>query len=145
MLEANALELTLVQNPAADRPPGTVLIRLAFPAVADLDLFVTGPSQESVYFANSPSKNGGLLEADQRCDSIGPRIEKVIFGNAAPGDYRVGVDFPARCDDARDEVSYVVHVESDPGRLSRRHVLAPGIFDAVSLEFVVDSGGARLK
>ena len=53
--------------------------------------------------------------------------------------------FPERCDDSRSEVSYVVHVESDSGRLSRRHVLAPRIFDSVSLEFIVDSGGAHVR
>lgn len=143
MLEANALELTLVQNPGAERPPGALVIRLAFPATADMDLFVTDPSQETVYFANNPGKTGGELEADKRCDSAPPRIERFVLLQPVPGVYRVGVDFPERCDENKDPASYVVHVESDSGRLSRRKTLAPGIFDTVSLEFGFDAKGAR--
>jgi hypothetical protein len=143
MLEANALELTLVQNPGAERPAGALVIRLAFPATADMDLFVTDPSQETVYFANNPGKTGGQLEADQRCDSAPPRIEQFILSQPVAGVYRVGVDFPERCDENKDAVSYVVHVESDSGRLSRRKTLVPGIFDTVSLEFSFDAQGAH--
>ena len=39
---------------------------LAFGEAADLDLFVTGPRQETVYFANTPTAVGGELEVDAR-------------------------------------------------------------------------------
>jgi hypothetical protein len=144
MLAANELELLLVKH-SVPRAAGTILIRLAFPAQVDLDLFVTDPSQESIYFANSPAKSGGALEADKRCNEQSPRIETVKFENALPGVYRVGVDFPQHCDDSEGEISYVVHVESDAGRLTRRNSLAPRRFDAVALEFVVDTEGAQLQ
>lgn len=143
MMEANALELALVQNPGPERPTGALVIRLAFPATADMDLFVTDPSQETVYFANNPGKTGGQLEADQRCGSAPPRIERFVISQPVSGVWRVGVDFPERCDESKDPVSYVVHVESDSGRLSRRKTLVPGIFDTVSLEFGFDAQGAR--
>ena len=44
-------------------------VQLAFEADTDLDLYVTGPLLETVYFANLASKSGGELSADVRCDS----------------------------------------------------------------------------
>ena len=77
--------------------PLTVQVQLVFGADADLDLYVTDPDQETVYFANTPSRLGGALEADQRCDAALPRVETIRFEAAPAGRYRVGVDFPERC------------------------------------------------
>ncbi|MFQ5699814.1 MAG: hypothetical protein ACE5IL_16240 [Myxococcota bacterium] len=128
MDEANALVAALE---ASSQPPpraGSLRVRLAFGAGADLDLYVTGPARETVYFANSPARSGGTLERDLRCDGPAPRIEVVRFERAAPGRYRVGVDFPRRCGGGRDPVSFVVYLETDRGRRERRGSILPGHF-----------------
>ena len=74
-----------------------------FGAGADLDLYVTDPAQETVYFANTPSRaGGGRLEADLLCETGArdPHVETVVFENAPAGRYRVGVDHAASCQGA---------------------------------------------
>jgi hypothetical protein len=90
-----------------------VRVRLEFGAGADLDLFVTDPMHEEVYFANSPSRLGGVFDADRRCDDPAPRIETVRFSPAPAGRYRVSVDFPIRCQPGIEAVPYRVVVEAN--------------------------------
>jgi len=99
--------------PAA-RPPatGAVRVELEFGAEADLDLFVTDPWYEEVYFGNSPSLLGGVFEGDRRCGDPAPRVEAVHFSPAPAGFYRVSVDYPIRCQGGIDEVPYRVVVEA---------------------------------
>jgi hypothetical protein len=93
----------------------TLTVRLAFADEVDLDLYVTGPLEETVYFANSPSRIGGELVADARCGSPAPRVEEVRFPAATPGRYRVGVDHPARCDGRDDATAFAVVVTGPHG------------------------------
>ena len=85
-------------------------VQLAFEADTDLDLYVTGPLLETVYFANLASKSGGELSADVRCDSEGQRLEEVVFVDPLPGKYRIGVDFPERCNSENSPAPYAVSV-----------------------------------
>ncbi len=80
--------------------PGELRVELVFGAGSDLDLYVTDPAQETVYFANTPARgSAGRLEADLRCDAVAtPRIETVVFERAPAGRYRVGVDRAQTCD-----------------------------------------------
>jgi uncharacterized protein YfaP (DUF2135 family) len=136
------LEAALAEPAPADLSGG-LLVRLAFDDVADLDLFVTDPLQESVYFANSPTRSGGRLVGDRRCNDASPRIETVHFPKPIAGRYRVGVDFPKRCDetsatgDAKKEGLYVVRVEEGGRVLERRGMLTPGLFEVIVIEFDV--------
>ncbi len=111
-----------------DRAPGELVVRLAFGPGADLDLFVTAPDQESVYFANSPTRLGGSLEEDVRCGGTRTAIERVVFLAAPPGSYRVGIDFPRRCDGDDAAAMYAVRVEHDGGTQDARGVIRPGEF-----------------
>jgi len=81
----------------------------------DLDLYVTGPSAEAVYFGNDASRDGGRLVADRRCDSPAPRAETIEFASAPPGRYRIGVDFMIRCARGVDRARYELLVEQ-PGQ-----------------------------
>jgi hypothetical protein len=132
--EADALAAALAR--AAPPPDGALRIQLAFGAEADLDLYVTDPQQETVYFANTPSRSGGALEADLRCDAPSPRIERVVFPAPEPGRYRVGVDFPARCDGRRrgGPVALLVVLEHGALRHEQRGVIHPLRFEPVVLE-----------
>jgi hypothetical protein len=119
-------------------------VRVAFDDVADLDLFVTDPMQESVYFANSPTRSGGRLIEDRRCLDPAPRVETVHFPNPIRGRYRVGVDFHRRCEDtsasgaARNEGVYVVRVDEGERVLERSGMIVPGQFEVIVIEFDVD-------
>ena len=133
--EANALALQLAANPLMPPIPGEVRVRLVFGDSADLDLYVTDPRQETVYFANSPSRGGGRLDHDVRCDEPAPRIETVAFDAALPGRYRVGVDFPpVTCDGAKNAVAFVVVFESHGQRREMRLSIRPGEFLPIVLE-----------
>jgi hypothetical protein len=103
--------------PAAGAGPSAgaseVRVVLLWEAPVDLDLYVTDPAQESVYFANNPSGSGGRLEKDSTCDAPGGvRREVVRWPSAAPGRYRVGVDFMDRCGTDAREIGYRLVVDA---------------------------------
>ena len=134
-VEANALAAQLAANPLVPPAVGDVRVRLVFGETADLDLYVTDPRQETVYFANSPSRGGGRLDHDVRCGEPPPRVEKVEFEAAVSGRYRVGVDFPpVTCDLANQPVAFVVVFESYGERQEKRLSIRPGEFIPVVLE-----------
>lgn len=124
----------------AEGPPNAgpgdagVSVRLAFGAEADLDLYVTDPSLETVYFAKRESASGGRLETDRRCDAPAPRIEVAKFPTATPGVWRVGVDHPRRCDGGKEASPFVVELVA-PGIVRRGEgTIGPGEFRIVVLE-----------
>jgi len=121
----------------AEHPVAThdVRVQLVFGEEADLDLFVTDPMHEEIYFANSPSRLGGVLEADRRCDDPVPRVETIHFSPAPAGRYRVSVDFPIRCRPEIEAVPYRVIVEAN-GKLERVEGTAQfGQLEHIVIEF----------
>lgn len=116
-------------------PDGALVVRLAFGEAGDLDLYVTGPLHETVYYANSPTRIGGRLLGDRRCDAPAPRIETVVFDPAPPGRYRVGVDLPERCDGGRGALPFALEVRAPSGVRTREGRLAPGVFEPIVLEW----------
>ena len=110
---------------------GELRVRLAFGAAADLDLYVTDPLQETVYFANNPSRAGGRLLRDKRCDAEAPRVETVRFPAARAGVYRIGIDFPERCDAGDEPAAFAVRVEREGGSEERRGTVQPLHFLAI--------------
>ncbi|MBW2314801.1 MAG: hypothetical protein JRH10_11470 [Deltaproteobacteria bacterium] len=120
----------------AEPPAGAIVVRLAFDAGADLDLYVTGPLEETVYFGNTPSKIGGRLEADVRCDAPAPRIETVVFPTARPGRYRVGVDHPESCGRRRSAAPFAVELRSTAGERRETGAARPGEFEAIVFEWI---------
>jgi hypothetical protein len=106
---AAALEAALAAQAVA--PDGELVVRLAFEAGADLDLYVSDPLDETLYFANTPVRSGGALERDLRCDDAPPRVEIVRFAKPLPGGYRVGVDYPERCPGGADVVPWALAIE----------------------------------
>lgn len=136
---APALLTAPVQAPPA---PGDLRVELVFGEGADLDLYLTDPSQETVYFANTPSQvNGGRLAADRRCEARAPRIEVVVFENAPPGRYRVGVDHAEGCEAGGAAAqSFLVVVEADGQRTEMRGEIPRGRFLARVLEFTLPIG-----
>ena len=143
-LEARLLDLPEPED------AGALRVRLAFDDAADLDLYVTDPRQETVYFANTPTRSGGRLASDLRCDAPAPRVEVVDFATPLSGRYRIGVDFPERCKESelprgqRKQGVFVVRVDRPRARevgpaLLRGGVLELGRFEVIVLEFDVES------
>ncbi len=128
---------------AAGGPPpaGALRVRLAFGPEADLDLYVTDPLQETVYFANSPSRSGGRLLADARCDTRSSHEETVLFERPPSGVYRVGVDFPEACGELHGPAPYVVVLESGSRHWEQRGTILPGSFEYQVLEVPVEGVG----
>jgi hypothetical protein len=123
-------------------PPGALRVELVFGAGADLDLYLTDPSQETVYYANSPSRvNGGRLEADLRCEAAAPRVETIVFASAPPGRYRVGVDRAETCSGGPAVEPFLVTVDAPGGeRRELRGEIGRGRFLSRVLEFTVPKG-----
>ena len=114
-----------------------VLVSLAFSAETDLDLYVTDPLLETVYFANHESKSGGTISGDVRCDMEGPRIETVRFERPMAGLYRIGIDYPESCHGGRGRAAYAVSVRGDRVNKSARGTIDYSRFEVIVLEFEV--------
>jgi uncharacterized protein YfaP (DUF2135 family) len=118
-----------------------VRVQLFFGPEADLDLFVTDPMHEEVYFANSPSRLGGVFEADRRCDDPAPRVETVRFSPAPAGRYRVSVDYPVRCvSPGMAAVPFRVTVEANGTRQEIEGIAHFGATEPVVVEFDAKPG-----
>lgn len=116
-------------SPAPAAEPGVLRVSLVFGGDADLDLYVTDPAQETVYYGNTPSRaTGGVLEADLRCDAPAPRVERVRFEAPPSGRYRIGVDHPERCRPGRAPARFRIVVEDGSDRLEREGEIALGEF-----------------
>ncbi len=129
----------LVPPTRAPLAPGDLRVELVFGQGADLDLYLTDPSQETVYYANTPSQvNGGRLEADLRCDAPPSRVETVVFASAPPGRYRVGVDRAETCAGGAASEPFLVTVEAPGGeRRELRGEISRGRFLVRVLEFTL--------
>jgi len=116
----------------------SLVVRLAFDAEADLDLYVTDAAHETVYFGNSPSGTGGELLADLLCDAPAPRVETIVFARRRRGVVRVGVDAPERCRQGVRLVPFVVELRAGERHVLQRGVAIPGRFEVIVLEVEVD-------
>jgi hypothetical protein len=132
---AAALEARLA---AAERAPaGELVVRLAFEAGADLDLYVSDPLDETVYYANTPARSGGALDADRRCDSAGERVETVRFAAPLAGRYRVGVDFQHRCESEERVVPWAISIDARGERRMLRGLATWNVFASRVDEFAL--------
>jgi hypothetical protein len=139
--EAERLREGLERALAASPPGEGLRVLLAFGPGADLDLYVTDPLQETVYFANSPSASGGRLVADLHCGSgvAGDRVEEVRFRAPAAGAYRVGVDYPESCG-PRAPAGYALAVVRGGAVELHAGTLQPLEFRLAALDFEVRAG-----
>ncbi|HKA14805.1 MAG TPA: hypothetical protein VKH41_07295 [Myxococcota bacterium] len=131
-------EIPITDLLASSAPQGGVRVSLVYGSEADLDLYVTGPAEETVYFANQASRDGGILIADRRCGMRTPRVETIQWTRAAEGRYRVGVDFMMRCRGSVDRARYELIAELPGQPPIRQHGEAEfGAFAPRVLEFEV--------
>ena len=141
---AQQAEALAAQLEAGPNKGQGVVVQLAFGEEADLDLYVTDPLLETVYFARHESRTGGQISADVRCDTAGPRVEEVRFHDPWAGRYRVGVDHPRRCDGASAPApaAYAVTAHAEGKTYRAQGTVALLQFEVVVLEFELLEGTA---
>jgi hypothetical protein len=126
----------------ASQPGLTVM--LTWDAPADLDLYLTDPTAETIYFANTPSRTGGSLIRDTRCSDVratrAPYIEVVHVPEPAPGGYRVGVDFIERCGRETTPVAFRTVVQLDGSRRETVGTIQLEEFQPIVVEFELPPG-----
>lgn len=91
-------------------------VQLSWHAPVDLDLFLTGPSGETIYFGNRFARAGYKLESETTCDTLAQKgevnSETAIIQQAAAGVYRVSVDYIFDCSSSIDEIAATVLLRS---------------------------------
>jgi len=140
------------QPPAA--PPAAAVsglnVTLMWDAPVDLDLYLTDPTSETVYFANNPSRTGARLLHDARCRHVvgaaeGPFFEQAQVEDPRSGRYRIGVDFIDACGAQDAAVSFRVVVDYAGTRRETTGIVRLEEFQAIVLEFELSrlrSGGS---
>jgi len=113
-------------------------IRLAFDGDVDLDLYVTDPQMETVYFANHESKSGGEISDDLRCGGEGIRVEEISFVAPLRGEYRVGVDYPKHCLGLEAAAAHSIHVSYGSQNLAVQGTVELLKFDVIVMAFDFD-------
>ncbi len=91
---------------------GDVQVTLRWDNSADLDLHVTDPAGEEIYFAVPSSTSGGRLDVDANATCEGdPPVENIFWptGEAPTGTYSVAVEHYSACD-STGPANYVVTI-----------------------------------
>jgi hypothetical protein len=119
-----------------------VRVSLLWSDGVDLDLYVTDPDRETVYFANNPSGSGGILQQDVQCGDLQqqgeakpPLVETAYWRKARPGRYRIGVDFIDACGSGLDGTEFRIVVETGDEQVEQLAKAALERFEPVVLEF----------
>lgn len=141
-------------SPPAPPPPaapmdaaGGLRVSLLWSAPVDLDLYLTDPTWETLYFANNPTRAGAKLERDARCDTLAPTppfVERALLAEPSAGPYRIGVHFIDACGAAADSASFRLVVDLEGRRVERVLTVDRDEFRVIALEFELrreDPGG----
>lgn len=85
---------------------GNVQITLAWNSGADIDLYVTDPYNETIYYGHTTSQSGGQLDHDGRGDCVSgqgnPTVENVYWNGQPPrGNYGVEIHNYSACNSAQ--------------------------------------------
>ena len=136
-------------RPLAPPPPslpadGALHVVLTWTAPVDLDLYVTDPAGESLYFGNNPTRAGARLAADTRCADVAratAAVEHAVMTAPAPGRYRVGVDYLDDCGSGIDVAPFSLAVGRDADRREATGEARRRVFNVVVLEFEVGEDG----
>jgi len=123
--------------PDADETAG-LHVFLTWDAPVDLDLYLTDPSTESLYFGNNPTRSGSRLLTDVRCDTVrtsSAAVEHALIAKPTAGAYRVGVDFLDDCGSGIELVPFRISVDHDALHLEKSGRARVGEFLVIGLDF----------
>ena len=129
-------------------PPSASELRVAltWSAPVDLDLYLTDPTWETVYFANTPSRTGARLLQDICCRDVhsgqSSFIEVAAVAEPVSGPYRVGVDFIDACTAPHDPVSFRVVADYGGVRREATGTIRLEEFEPIVVEFELQRTGA---
>lgn len=150
-LDRNRAQLeALIPRSKAPSPPsglgtGDVQVTLIWTSKADLDLKVTDPSSDVVFYGNRNAASGGVLDRDANfpCDSEAPSpaAENIYWptGAAPTGSYQATVVYTSDCfGEGAQTFDLIVRVGGRMIHQQRYNLGSPG--ESVVFEF---SGGSR--
>ncbi len=94
-----------------------LLVTIQWNSRVDLDLFLTGPAGETIYFGNRKARAGYMMREESDCKTIGsssnPYHETAFIPVARVGRYRVSVDYILSCGSDLTEVDATVFLFND--------------------------------
>jgi hypothetical protein len=110
---------------------GDVQMNVTWDSKADVDLHVVDPSGAEIYYGQTSSTTGGLLDLDSNaaCRTDGPRAENVFWasGLIAPrGEYIVRVDYWSACSEVRTNYVVTVNARGRPPQVFSGVFTGPG-------------------
>lgn len=99
---------------------GDVQVSVAWDAPTDVDLHVTDPAAEEIYFANTTSASGGTLDLDSNaaCTIDGINNENVTWpiGGAPSGTYSVDLVYYSACSQPQSNYTVTIFVRGQPAQ-----------------------------
>ncbi len=115
------LSFTLTQPALAQGQNGEALtVEIIWQTPVDLDLFLTDPEGETIYFANRKAKSGMTMGRETSCKDITgvkpPYTETAKIPVALSGRYRVSVDFIKDCGTSTLETPFLVRLTDKNGK-----------------------------
>lgn len=97
---------------------GDVQVSVAWDAPTDVDLHVTDPSGEEIYFGNSSSQSGGTLDLDSNasCSIDNVNNENIVWpaGGAPTGQYSVHLVYWSACTQPQSNYTVTILVVGQP-------------------------------
>lgn len=94
-----------------------LLVTIQWNSRVDLDLFLTGPAGETIYFGNRKARAGYKMQQESDCKTISasskPYHETALIPAASVGRYRVSVDYILSCGSNIAEVDATVFLFND--------------------------------
>jgi len=119
-------------------------VEVSWSEPVDLDLFLTDPDGETVYFANRMARSGVAMGDMMGCKNIEagppPYTETIIIPSAAIGGYRVSVDYIKDCGSNSLQAEFEIRLVDPKTRMQLgqgQSSVKYRLLDTVSWEFEV--------
>ena len=106
---------------------GDIQVTLTWQADVDVDLYVTDPNGETIYYGNASSRSGGELDRDNRCSNLEWGRPENIFWDSNPptGSYQIDVDYYSACGGGDSAVNWNVRTVINGVSTTYTGTLAP--------------------
>lgn len=131
-------------NTVRDAKGKPLEIELYWSNPVDLDLFVTAPDGETIYYGNPKSRAGDLIRSQSNCASVKtnptPWRERAMINAAQSGIYRVSVDFIFNCGSGlkqADAVLKLIDTENKLQLAAQTIIVEKQILNTIAWEFKV--------
>jgi hypothetical protein len=118
---------------------GTIQVSVTWNSDADVDLYLVEPSGREIYYGNSSSPAGGVLDLDSNAGcSTGPRNENITYTASPPrGTYTVRVNYWSSCGVASTQYVVTLNVAGQNPRTFNGTFTGGGNFGASGAGTVV--------